>query len=324
MTRVWRAVETRDFNAMGALIGAKASAPRAARARKMAAFLYISKFWVCEVRNLSVRKREEERERTRERVRKHTRLTLTHTLTHIYRHMNTRTQSRHTLHWTHPSTANSKWDRNRRSMHATIPWLIVCTARIFLCSYMTKMAHGGHFTTNYYSTLNFHIAGMICGIPQESHACEIAEGSLLVFLVRRSHCPCPAHCGILVFPFEVAVAPCCPVQQKKWDTSKPIRIEKPHQEVYLIKQSSFLPLTVEPSKKSKIGIPITLFFYYKSSWQIHNSCWQVHDEDPDTPGYLRGDRVSLRRRRSWIVGASPLARSQRSPGTVHNDSPRSV
>ena len=44
-------------------------------------------------------------------------------------------------------------------------------------------------------------------------------------------------------------------------------------------------------------------------------------EDPDTPGYLRGDRVRLGRWRSRIVGASPLARSRRSPGTVHIDSP---
>jgi len=35
---------------------------------------------------------------------------------------------------------------------------------------------------------------------------------------------------------------------------------------------------------------------------------KVRGEDPDTPGYLRGDRVRLRRRRSRIVGASPLAR----------------
>ena len=33
-------------------------------------------------------------------------------------------------------------------------------------------------------------------------------------------------------------------------------------------------------------------------------------EDPDAPGYLRGDRVRLGRRRSRIVGASPLARSR--------------
>ena len=33
-------------------------------------------------------------------------------------------------------------------------------------------------------------------------------------------------------------------------------------------------------------------------------------EDPDTPGYLRGDRARLGRQRSRIVGASPLARSR--------------
>jgi len=36
---------------------------------------------------------------------------------------------------------------------------------------------------------------------------------------------------------------------------------------------------------------------------------KVQGEDLDTPGYLRGDRVRLGRRRSRIVGASPLARS---------------
>ena len=37
---------------------------------------------------------------------------------------------------------------------------------------------------------------------------------------------------------------------------------------------------------------------------------KVKGEDPDTPGYLRGDRLRLGRRRSRIVGASPLARSR--------------
>ena len=36
----------------------------------------------------------------------------------------------------------------------------------------------------------------------------------------------------------------------------------------------------------------------------------VEGEDPDTPGYLRGDRVRLGRRQSRIAGASPLARSR--------------
>ena len=37
---------------------------------------------------------------------------------------------------------------------------------------------------------------------------------------------------------------------------------------------------------------------------------KVEGEDPDNPGYLRGDRVRLGHRRSRIVGASALARSQ--------------
>jgi len=37
---------------------------------------------------------------------------------------------------------------------------------------------------------------------------------------------------------------------------------------------------------------------------------KVEGEDPDTPGYLMGDRVRLGRWRSRIVGASPLARPQ--------------
>jgi len=36
---------------------------------------------------------------------------------------------------------------------------------------------------------------------------------------------------------------------------------------------------------------------------------KAEGEDLDTPGYLRGDRVRLGRRRSRIVGASPLTRS---------------
>ena len=36
---------------------------------------------------------------------------------------------------------------------------------------------------------------------------------------------------------------------------------------------------------------------------------KVNGEDPDTPGYLRDDRVRLGRWRSRIMGASPLARS---------------
>jgi len=37
---------------------------------------------------------------------------------------------------------------------------------------------------------------------------------------------------------------------------------------------------------------------------------KVEGEDPDTPDYLRGDRVRLGRQRSRIMGASPLAPSR--------------
>jgi len=49
------------------------------------------------------------------------------------------------------------------------------------------------------------------------------------------------------------------------------------------------------------------------SSHIASDVVKVKGEDPDlpdTPGYLRWDRVRLGRRRSWIVGASPLARSR--------------
>jgi len=37
---------------------------------------------------------------------------------------------------------------------------------------------------------------------------------------------------------------------------------------------------------------------------------KVQGEDPNSPGYLRGDRVKLGRQRSRVVGAFPLARSR--------------
>jgi len=43
---------------------------------------------------------------------------------------------------------------------------------------------------------------------------------------------------------------------------------------------------------------------------VASDVFKVEGEDLDTQGYLRGDRVRLGRRRSRIVGASPLARSR--------------
>ena len=47
---------------------------------------------------------------------------------------------------------------------------------------------------------------------------------------------------------------------------------------------------------------------------------KAEGEDLDTPGHIRGDRVRLGRRRSQIVGASPLAGSPLRLGTMHSDS----
>ena len=44
--------------------------------------------------------------------------------------------------------------------------------------------------------------------------------------------------------------------------------------------------------------------------EVASDVVKVQCEDLDTPGYLGGDRVRLGRRRSQIVGASPLDRSQ--------------
>ena len=68
-------------------------------------------------------------------------------------------------------------------------------------------------------------------------------------------------------------------------------------------------------------IVVGLFEEEEEGTGVASDVVKVEGEDPDTPGYLRGDWVRLGRRRSWIVGASPLARSRWSPGTVHNDSP---
>ena len=43
---------------------------------------------------------------------------------------------------------------------------------------------------------------------------------------------------------------------------------------------------------------------------VSSNVVKVQGDDPDNPGYLRGDRVRLGGRRSRIVGASPLARSR--------------
>jgi len=51
---------------------------------------------------------------------------------------------------------------------------------------------------------------------------------------------------------------------------------------------------------------------------------KVEGEDQDTPGFLRGDRVRLRRRRSPDRVCVFLDSLTMKPRTVHNDSPISV
>jgi len=82
-------------------------------------------------------------------------------------------------------------------MHATIPWLDVCTARI-LCSYMSENGPWGPFYHKLLLIAEFLYSGRICGIPgirisQESH--------ISVNFFSQS----TAHCGIPAFPFEVAM-----------------------------------------------------------------------------------------------------------------------
>jgi len=55
---------------------------------------------------------------------------------------------------------------------------------------------------------------------------------------------------------------------------------------------------------------VGLFEEEEEGTGVASNVVKVEGEDPDTPGYLRGDRVRLERRRSQIVGASPLARSR--------------
>ena len=65
------------------------------------------------------------------------------------------------------------------------------------------------------------------------------------------------------------------------------------------------------SNKSNINqIVVGPFEEEEEGTGVDSNVVKVQGDDPDTPDYLRGDRVRLGRWRSWIVGASPLARSR--------------
>ena len=55
-------------------------------------------------------------------------------------------------------------------------------------------------------------------------------------------------------------------------------------------------------------VVVGLFEEEKEGTGIASDVVKVQGEDQNTPSYLRGDRVRLGRRRSRIMGASPLAR----------------
>ena len=76
------------------------------------------------------------------------------------------------------------------------------------------------------------------------------------------------------------------------------------------KKNSFFPqLPVNKPLVVKV-IVVGPFEEEEEGTGVASDVVKVEGEDPDTPGYLRGDRVRLGRRRFLIVGASPLARSQ--------------
>jgi len=71
-------------------------------------------------------------------------------------------------------------------------------------------------------------------------------------------------------------------------------------------------MTVPPGHKPQVVNVVVVgpFEEGEEGISVTSDVVKVKGEDLDTPYYVRGGRVRLRRRRSRIVGASPLARSQ--------------
>ena len=68
-----------------------------------------------------------------------------------------------------------------------------------------------------------------------------------------------------------------------------------------------------PRKKERTQVNVVVVGPFEEEEEgtgVASDVVKAKGEDPDTPGYQRGDRVGLGRRRSRIVGASPLARSR--------------
>jgi len=85
-------------------------------------------------------------------------------------------------------------------------------------------------------------------------------------------------------------------------------LDNPH----LLGRTNFgLAQTTEPPGHKPLVVNIVVIGPFEEEEEgigVASNVVKVEGEDSDTPGYLRGDRVRLGRRRSRIVGASPLAR----------------
>jgi len=86
------------------------------------------------------------------------------------------------------------------------------------------------------------------------------------------------------------------------------------QDLHQLGRTSFGPAhtTEQPGHKPLVVNVIVVgpFEEEEEETGIASDVVKVEGENPDNPGYLRGDRVRLGRRRSRIVGVSPLARSR--------------
>jgi len=71
-------------------------------------------------------------------------------------------------------------------------------------------------------------------------------------------------------------------------------------------------MTEPPGHKSLVVNVVVVgpFEEEEEGTSVDSDVVKVQGEDPDTSGYVRGDRVRLGRQRSQIVCASPLARSR--------------
>jgi len=69
-------------------------------------------------------------------------------------------------------------------------------------------------------------------------------------------------------------------------------------------------MTEPPGHKPLVVNIVVVGPFEEEGTSVASDIIKVEGEDPDTPGYLRGDRVRLGHQRSQIMGASPLARSR--------------